>query len=251
MVYSQSRILWRFHGHYPKSGELAPVDVRSFSPRAGRSLNDFSRNSGGEAKILLSSVVVHHRAVHGQINRAPVLPVEAAQLAFGVGTGSSSDCTALACVAPNTKKHHIHSISRAYSIRPRRLIVSMTVHKIPSAIDFKAPENIFRVRYPSKIRRMPVIVDVDVTSPSSTAHASLTICAPGSVSTSPGSSTVARALPGASPLPFLREERSTRPKVRATRRSHRLRLGLDVGIFVGVDADDGVEYVEEFMVLRQ
>lgn len=81
----------------------------------------------------------------------------------------------------------------------------MTVNKVPSTVHFKAPKNILWVRYAAIVGRMPVVVDVDMASSSSTSHAALTVGSSGSIATSSGPSTEARTFCRASPLSLLRE----------------------------------------------
>ena len=70
-------------------------------------------------------------------------------------------------------KKHIPSLPRQNPISPRLLIPPPPIHKPPLRIDLQAPKNILGERYPAIIRRIPMVVHVDIPASTSPAGSAL------------------------------------------------------------------------------
>lgn len=67
----------------------------------------------------------------------------------------------------------------------------MPIDEIPLPINLQTPKDILRIRDPPKVRRMPQIVDVNVTSSSRASHPTLRRGSACAIATRAASSTVA------------------------------------------------------------
>lgn len=75
----------------------------------------------------------------------------------------------------------------------------MSIDKLSLPIYLQAPEDILRIRYPTKVRGVPLIVNVDVAAPASAASTTLTASSPSAISPC-STSTAVCCFPPLSPL---------------------------------------------------
>lgn len=94
-------------------------------------------------------------------------------------------------------------IPRNNPIAPRILVPPMSIDKIPLPVHLKASKDILRVRYSTEVRGMPLVVNVNVATSSTTASPTLATRSASAISTCPTPATV-RCPP--SLLPLLWEE---------------------------------------------
>ena len=79
----------------------------------------------------------------------------------------------------------------------------MTIDEIPLSIHFETAKDVLRVRYATEVRRVSLIVDVDVTTTAATASTTLATRSPGAIAPCP---TTAAIWGPPSLLPLLWEE---------------------------------------------
>lgn len=123
----------------------------------------------------------------------------------------------------------------------------MPINKISPPIYLQTPKNILRIRYTPKVRRMPLIVDVDIPPSSPTTSPPLTACSPSAIASRP--TPTVRCPPSLPPL--LWEERSAGAETGARGRRHRLRLRQNVYILARMLRYDGLQDVQKSMVLGE
>lgn len=145
-------------------------------------------------------------------------------------------------------------LARNNPIRPTPLIPPRPIHKLPHPINLQTPKNILRPRHAPKIRRIPLVRDVDIPPSSRAAHASLR--------RRPASPIAARPAAGAElagaavaflhiSLFLLREEDAAAAEGGAGLGGVERGLRLDVRVIGGVFLYDPVQDVEELGVFDE
>lgn len=141
---------------------------------------------------------------------------------------------------------HVPSGPGQNPIRPRLLISSLAIDEIAGRIHFQASENILRKRYPSVIRGIPMVIDVNIPPAAPSTGATL--------STRPTSAIASRAAPAgpySTVLPLLGKECTAGAKTRSATGSHGLGLRNHARILKGMigqhgmkNGDEGAVFVE-------
>ena len=134
-------------------------------------------------------------------------------------------------LSPQVLPKSQHPIPCDHAIRPTRLIMPMSIHKLPIAIDLNTPKDVLGFRYPPEIRRVSPVRDMHPSTSPSGAHATLITCA-----------TTRRAGLCAT---------SHAAESGAGGGSHGCGLGLHVWVFVCVFGDDGLEDGGEVRVFAE
>lgn len=79
------------------------------------------------------------------------------------------------------KKKNIPSFPRQNPISPRLLIPPPPIHKPPGRIDLQTPKNVLGERYPAVIGRIQMIIDMNISPPTSSPGSALTACSARSI----------------------------------------------------------------------
>jgi len=79
-----------------------------------------------------------------------------------------------------------------YSVCSSLLVSPMTIDEFALSIDLKTPEDVFRPRYSSKVRRIPLVTHVYPAMVSCSSHATLCTCSSSSVTAYAASTAVWR-----------------------------------------------------------
>ena len=125
----------------------------------------------------------------------------------------------------------------------------MPIDELALAIDFQTPKDVFWEWNPSVVGRVPLVVHVDVATPSRTAGTTLRTRSACPVTTSAATAAVPRpAIPA--PL-LLREKSAAGSKVGPGAGGHCLGLGNHVGVLVCMLCENGLEDVEELLIFKK
>ena len=125
----------------------------------------------------------------------------------------------------------------------------MPLHKPTPGIHLQTPENILRVRDASIIRRMPIIIHMNMSASPSASSTPLTTRAARPIASCASTAPVARSLSGL-PLPSLGwKHGGAGAEIGAARGSHGAGLGYYIRVSVGMDPDDRLHDIQEAMIL--
>ena len=131
-------------------------------------------------------------------------------------------------------------------VSSRVLVVSVPVHELAAPINLQAAEDVLWVRYPAVVGRIAQICNMDIASPSSTAHPTLATCSAGSVSACSSAAAMGRR-----PVLGLGEESTTGAEKGAGGGRKGICLGNYLRIFVGMLLENGLQDGGEMVVLSE
>ena len=153
-------------------------------------------------------------------------------------------------IQPRAKQiKNSHPIPRAQPISPTPLIPPMPLHKPAPGIYLQTPKDILGVRDASIVRRMPIIIHMNMPTSPSTSSTPLTTRTARPIASCASAATVARSLSGL-PLPSLGwKHGGAGAEVGAARGSHGAGLRYYIRVLVGMDPDDRLHKVQKAMVL--
>lgn len=111
---------------------------------------------------------------------------------------------------PEKRTESQHTLVRARSICPSLLVPAMTICEVALAIHFQATEDVLRPRDAAKIRRVPLVADVNIPASPCSSHASLAAGAASSVASCTAAAAVCLVRCATLALLLLREEDAAR-----------------------------------------